>query len=119
MRRRAVVVAPVDQRRGAAVELVQRTDERGDVQVLGLEHGREARRASCWKYSSSVQFAATPRSAVCQVCMWALIRPGNDDAAGGVDDLGIVDREVRRDLGDAVAGDQDVGDGQHALPRPS
>ena len=28
------------------------------------------------KYSGSVQFAATPRSAVCQVCMWALMSPG-------------------------------------------
>ena len=28
------------------------------------------------KYSSSVQLAATPRSAVCQVCMCALTRPG-------------------------------------------
>jgi 3-hydroxyisobutyrate dehydrogenase len=30
----------------------------------------------CWKYCSSVQLAATPRNAVCQVCMCALIRPG-------------------------------------------
>src|SRR5690348_6270756 len=37
-----------------------------------------ARPAWTWrKYSSSVQFAATERSAVCQVCMWALTRPGS------------------------------------------
>src|SRR3954468_4993102 len=37
-----------------------------------------ARPAWTWrKYSSSVQLAATDRSAVCQVCMWALTRPGS------------------------------------------
>lgn len=28
------------------------------------------------KYSSKVQLAATPRKAVCQVCKWALTKPG-------------------------------------------
>ncbi len=37
-----------------------------------------ARPAWTWrKYSSKVQLAATERSAVCQVCMWAFMSPGS------------------------------------------
>ena len=43
MFRGRIVVAPVDQRGCAAVDLVQRANQRGDENVLGREFGRETR----------------------------------------------------------------------------
>ena len=73
-----------------------------------------ARPACTWrKYSSSVQLAATERSAVCQVCMWALIRPGSTKCpaqstiSASAASLGAIG-------GDAAVLDQHVAGRQHA-----
>jgi hypothetical protein len=52
--------------------------------------------------------AATPRSA-------GVDEAGDDDAAGGVDGLGVVGLDRGRDGFDAIVVDQDVADGQVAL----
>ncbi len=62
---RRIVVAPVDQRGDAVVELVQRPGQGGDVDVLGREHrgrGRHGRggnipAASSWRRPSAAPSA--------------------------------------------------------------
>jgi len=68
------------------------------MDILRLEHGGEAG-MDVAKYSSRVQLAATERSAVCQVCMWALINPGSTKWRCNRR-LGAIGRELRRDRSD-------------------
>jgi hypothetical protein len=114
---RRVVVAPVGQRRRAAVELVERADAGGDGQVLRAE-----RRGQAGVHLLEVlQQRPVGGHAAQRGLPGVHVRvdqAGDDDAAGGVDQLRVVGGDAGRDGGDAVGLHQDVGARQVALAGP-
>ena len=114
VRRRGVVVAPVGQRGGAAVELVERTHQRGNVQVLRLEHGGQA---GVHVLEVLEQRPVGGQAAQCGLpgVHVGVDQAWNDDAPGAIHALRIVRMNDRRDLGDDIAGHQNIAPAQVAL----
>ena len=114
VRRRRVVVAPVDQGGGAAVDLVERAHQGGDVQIFGLKHRGQARMHLGEVFQQRPVGSQSPQRRLPGVHM-GIDQPGNDDLPAGIDLLSRIGMDARRDLGDAIALHQNVRTGQIAL----
>ena len=84
---RGDVVAPVDQRGHAAVDLPQRADQVAEIVVLGPVARRQIEDACAGGSSAVIHSAPMPRSAVSQVCICAFTRPGITILSVSVDHL--------------------------------
>ena len=109
MGRRRIVVAPVDQRGGAAIDLVQRADEGGDVDVVRAEQGREPGMHAAEIFEQRPVRSIAAQRRLPGVHM-RVDEPGDDDAAATVDDLGISGVDAGTHLGDPPVLDQHVAD---------
>ena len=108
---RRIVVAPVDQRGGAPVDLVQRAHQGRDVDVLGPEDRCEPGMHAAEIFQQRPVGGIAAQARLPGVHM-RVDQAGDDDAAGAVDDLGLgraaaeVDRWTH--INDAAALDQHV-----------
>ncbi|MGY4410368.1 hypothetical protein ACVWW4_002104 [Bradyrhizobium sp. LB7.1] len=115
--RRRIVVAPIHQRRGAAIDLVQRADQRRDVDILGPEYGREPGMHAAEIFQQRPVGGIAAQSRLPGVHM-RVDQAGDDDAPGAVHNLRFgraaadVDRWAHVD--DAVALDQHVASAEIA-----
>ena len=114
VRRCFVVVAPIHQGSGTAVQLVQRAHEVGNVKILRFKHGGQA--------SVHVLEILQQRPVGCQTAQRRL--PGvhvgvdqawNHDAPGGINHLCIISLNLGGDLGQGVVADQYISLRQLAL----
>lgn len=107
VRRRRIVVAPVDERRRSAVDLVYRADQRGNADILGLEAFREAgvHAREVLKQRPVRRDAAQARLPRVHV---RIDQAGNDDAALEIERLFGRRVDHRSDLHDAMAIDEDI-----------
>ncbi|MHC2781995.1 hypothetical protein ACVMBZ_001202 [Bradyrhizobium liaoningense] len=109
--RRRIVVAPVDQRGDAVVDLVQRADQRRDMDVLGPKHGREPgmHAAEIFEQRPVRGIAAQARLPGVHV---RVDQAGDDDAPGAVDNFGLAgtttELDRRAHVDDPAAFDQHI-----------
>ena len=105
--RRWIVVAPVGQRGGAAIDLVQRTHQRGDVQVLRVEHERQPG-VHFLKIFQQCPVGRQPAQCCLPRVHVGVDEPGDDDETSAVNHQRVVGINDRRNLGQRVTRDQDV-----------
>ncbi len=113
---RGIVVAPVDQRGDAVVELVEGAGQRGDVDVLGREH-----RGQAGMDVPKVLEQRPVGSDRAQRCLpgvhVGVDQPRQHEVPAAVDRLGVGSLQRGRNGHDTVAIDQHVALGQHAKLR--
>ena len=113
VRRGGVVVAPIGQCGGAAVDLVQRPHQVGNMDVGRLEQGGQSgvHLFEIFDHRPIGRHTAQTRLPGVHV---GIDQARDDDGATGIDHLGIVGLDVRGNGGDALAIDQHVALGQVA-----
>ena len=101
-------MTPIGQRRRAAIELVQRSNQRGDVQVLWLEN----RRQSCVHLAKILEQCPV-RSQPAQCCLpgmhMRIHQPRNDDVATPINHLRVIHMDARRNLRERLSRDGSDG----------
>ena len=108
--RRRVVVEPVEQRRHARVELVQRADQRAEADVLGCEARRHAA-VQVLEILLKAPVAGDAADAGLPGVEVGVDQARHDDHAAAVDDLAVLGAEIGIEIG-ADGGDRAVLD-QH------
>jgi hypothetical protein len=113
--RRVVDVRPVDQRRDARVEALQRAGQVGRVDVLGpVERGERVEHLDEVVVERRVGGAAADRRL--PGVPVGVDEAGHDEEALGLDDLGV-GADVRLDRDDLAVLDEDIGVGKVAQLR--
>ena len=103
---RGDVVAPVDQRGDAGVDLRQRADQIGDVVVLGVVAGRQVA-VHVLEIVSGEPFGADAAQRRLPGVHVRIDETRHHDLVGGIDRLVGLGAEIAADRLDAVAGEQD------------
>ena len=114
VRRRRVVMTPIDQRGGAAVDLVDRPHQGGNVQVFGRKH-RGQTGVHLGKVLEQGPVGSQPAQRRLPGVHVGIDQPRNDDAAGGIDHLGALGVDHGGDLDDLLAAHQQIAAGQIPL----
>ena len=114
VRRRRVVVAPVGKQGGAAVELVQRAHQRGDVQVFRRKHGGQTG-VHFLKVFQQRPVGRQPAQGRLPRVHVGVDQAGDDDESGGVHHLRVIGTDGGCNLGKRVARDENVALRQVAL----
>ena len=97
-----VVVAPVSQRGGAAVELVERADQRGDMQVLRFKHRGQASMHLLEIFQQRPVGSQAAQGSLPGVHV-GIDEARNDDETACINDLRIVCPNTVRYVGQRVA----------------
>ena len=109
---RRIVVRPVDQRGDAMVELVQRTCQGGDMDVLGHEHRRKPGMDMAEILQQRPVGADRAQRRLPGVHV-GIDQAGQHEVAPAVERLGVGCRERRCHRGNAIVLDQHVAGRQH------
>lgn len=111
MRGGRIVVAPIDHGGDAGVELAQDADEIGDDDVLRREARRDARMHGVEIFGDRPIGGDATQAGLPGMDM-RVDQAEHDDAVCGIDDLGVLARDLLRHRGDARAIDQHVAPAQ-------
>jgi hypothetical protein len=109
-------VRPIDERRDARVDALERAPEVRCINVVGAVVRRELVEDRPEVGDQREVRRARPDRGLPRVAV-GVDEARNDDVAVGVDNLRVCRTQVRADLGDRVALDEDVGAGQLAQCR--